>query len=120
MRLSAVRIFVTDLEAAKRFYGDVLGLTRGSDGTQYGYCIFASAGVNLILELVAPDAPEEERALVGRFSGLSFAVEDIAREHARLSSLGVVFSTPPQKQFWGGTIATFEDSSGNRLQLVQY
>jgi uncharacterized glyoxalase superfamily protein PhnB len=57
---------------------------------------------------------------VGRFTGLSFAVEDIAATHARLVAADVPFAGPPQKQFWGGTLATLTDPAGNQLQLVQY
>lgn len=120
MRLSAVRIGARDLREARDFYGSVLGLELTNDGIQYGYCIFVSSGIRIILDSVPPDAPEDEQAFVGRFTGVSFEVEDIGAEFRRMVTGGVHFVQAPEKQFWGGTLATFEDPSGNQLQLVQY
>jgi predicted enzyme related to lactoylglutathione lyase len=119
MQLSAARIFVRDMIAAKRFYAHVLGLPITADGSQHGYCVFNVGGADLVVESVADDADEEERALVGRFTGLSFKVEDIRAKHQALLALRVPFTQDPEKQFWGGVLATFQDPSGNGLQLVE-
>ncbi len=119
MELSAARVFVRDIVAARRFYVEILGLPIKADGTQYGYCVFRSGGTDLVIEAVADDAPEEDRALVGRFTGLSFKVQDASAKHKELQALGVPFTGPPEKQFWGGVLATFQDPSGNGLQLVE-
>ncbi len=120
VELSAVRLFVWDIDLAKAFYADVLGLTLQSDGSRQGYCVFESAGVRLVVETVPKDAPPHDQSLVGRFSGVSFAVADIAAEHRRLLSLGVTFTGAPERQSWGGTLATFHDPSKNELNIVQY
>ena len=119
MNLSAVRIFVRDLEPAKRFYERVLGLHLSHDGSAYGYCVFQSSGIRVLVETVAPDAPQDEQVLVRRFAGLSFGVGNIASEYSRLLEAGVEFTGQPEKQFWGGWLATFRDPAGNELQLVQ-
>jgi uncharacterized glyoxalase superfamily protein PhnB len=72
-----------------------------------------------VVEVVADDAPEEDRVLVGRFTGLSFTVQDIGEKHRHLVALGVPFTGAPEKQFWGGILATLQDPSGNELQIVQ-
>jgi predicted enzyme related to lactoylglutathione lyase len=119
MKLSAVRVFVRDLEEAKRFYTEVLELSLKSDGSAHGYCVFDAGGAQLILEAIALDASREDQALVGRFTGLSFATDDIHSKHKELLSRGVRFSTSPERQFWGGWLATLKDPSGNGVQLVQ-
>jgi predicted enzyme related to lactoylglutathione lyase len=120
LKLAAVRIFVRDLAAAQRFYRDVLGLaSRGADASQ-GYCVFDSGGAQVVIESVAADAPADEKALVGRLTGLSFAVSDITAAYERLRSREVHFAGAPEAQAWGGILATFVDPSGNELQLVQY
>ena len=81
--------------------------------------IFDCGGVRLVVEAVPADAPADEQALVGRFTGLSLAVGDIDAEHRRLAALGVRFTGAPERQFWGGWLATFCDPAGNELQLVQ-
>ena len=73
-----------------------------------------------MVEAVADDAPEEDRVLVGRFTGLSFTVKDVREKHRELVSLGVPFTGAPEKQFWGGILATLQDPSGNELQIVQH
>lgn len=117
MKLSAIRLFVHELGAARRFYESTLGLR-----TQHaapGHCTFDLGGVTLVLESVAADAPEDEQALVGRFSGVSFAVADIQIAYRQLRAGGVFFSGAPERQAWGGWLATFEDPAGNQLQIVQ-
>lgn len=119
MKLSAVRIFVRDLEPAKTFYAEVLGLPLKLHGASFGFCQFDVGGADLLLETIKPEEPPEDQALVGRFTGVAFDVEDIEAEHERLAERGVVFTGLPEKQFWGGIMATFKDPEGNELQLVQ-
>jgi len=119
LKLSAARIFVRDLEAAQLFYRDALGLSQISGNPARGYCVFDSGGAQLVVESVADDAPDDEKVLVGRFTGLSFAVDDIAAAYERLRSRQVLFTGAPEPQAWGGILATFVDTSGNELQLVQ-
>jgi len=120
MRLAALRIFVRDITAARAFYGTQLGLRLQHDGAADGYCVFDLQGVDLVIEAVPDEAPADERALVGRFSGVSFAVDDLAAAYARLRAAGVRFTGVPERQDWGGVLATLADPDGNQLQLVQY
>lgn len=120
MKLGAIRLFVRELAVARRFYQSLLALPLSHDGSTQGWCTFDLGGVHLVIESVPPDAPEDEQALVGRFSGVSFAVDDIQAEHARLRAAGVWFDGPPEQQAWGGWLASFEDPAGNQLQLAQY
>lgn len=119
MQVSAIRIFVRDLAEARRFYAEMLGLQIKHDGMQFGYCVFDAGAIELVVEIVPHGAPAEDQALVGRFTGLSFAVADIAKEHSRMLTAGVSFTAAPENQSWGGWLATFEDPAGNALQLVQ-
>jgi catechol 2,3-dioxygenase-like lactoylglutathione lyase family enzyme len=119
MELSGARLFVRDLAEARHFYAELLGLPLRAENPAQGYCVFSAGAVMLVLERVEADAPEEEQLLVGRFSGLSFAVPDIAASYRRLSELGVRFDGPPETQGWGGILATLFDPAGNALQLVQ-
>ena len=47
----------------------------------------------------------------------AFAVDDIDSEYKRLKNLGVIFKTLPAKM-GTVTIAVFEDTCGNLIQLV--
>lgn len=119
MELNSARVFVRDIAAARQFYERQLGLPLKVDGSQHGYCVFKSGCAELIVERVADEAPEEDRALVGRFTGLSFTVRDAVATHRELQARGVRFTGAPETQFWGGILATLEDPSGNGLQIVQ-
>jgi predicted enzyme related to lactoylglutathione lyase len=119
MELNTARVFVRDIDTAKQFYSSKLGLPLKADGSQYGYCVFKAGSTELVVEVVADDAPEEDRILVGRFTGLSFTVQDCSEKHRDLVALGVPFTGAPEKQFWGGILATLQDPSGNELQIVQ-
>ena len=120
MKLSTARIFVRNIDAAKQFYAGKLGLKVKDDGSPHGYCVFAGGTADIVVETVGNDAPQDEQVLVGRFTGLSFAVVDVLAKCAELSAAGVQFSGQPEKQPWGGILATFSDPSGNELQFVQH
>lgn len=119
MQAHALRLFVYDLAAADRFYAGPLGLMRVAGAPGSGFCVYAAGALQLVVETVPPEAPEEDHALVGRFSGLSLAVPDIEAEHRRLCAAGVFFTGAPERQAWGGVLATFVDPAENQLQLVQ-
>ena len=61
---------------------------------------------------------EEEKELIGRFAGVSLRVEDIHETVDRLRAKGVKFTGAPQKQWWGVTLAHFQDPDENIITLV--
>ena len=97
MELNTARVFVRDIDAAKQFYSRKLGLPLKEDGSQYGYCVFKAGNTELVVEVVADDAPDEDRVLVGRFTGLSFTVQDCGEKHRDLVALGVPFTGAPSR-----------------------
>jgi predicted enzyme related to lactoylglutathione lyase len=120
MPLAAVRIFVRNLDEAIAFYRTNFDWSMTGGGAGEGYCVFDVGNINLVIESVAMDADEEDQTYVGRFTGVSFRVDDIASAYERMRANGVVFSGAPEKQFWGGTLATLLDPAGNGVQIVQY
>jgi predicted enzyme related to lactoylglutathione lyase len=119
MRLAAARIFVSQLNEAVDFYGALLGPPT-SLGPGGAFAVFDGKPSDVIVEAVAHDAPPEDRALIGRFTGISFAVDDLDRVHHELTAAGMSFIGSPELQPWGGRLATIADPSGNEIQLVQY
>lgn len=114
--IAAVRVFVSDLDRARGFYQGTLGLPLRSEA---GEALVFDAG-NCILIVEHCDAEEDKaHRLVGRFTGISFGVPDIAAAHRRLSEQQVPFDGPPITQDWGGQLAHFSDPDGNILTLVQ-
>jgi catechol 2,3-dioxygenase-like lactoylglutathione lyase family enzyme len=112
--LCTVRIFVDDLDRARRFYRDVLELDEKSAGPDWA--VLDIDGRNVVLEVVGADDPE--RALVGRLLAVSFAVDDIDGAYCNLLAKGVPFPAPPEMQPWGGVLAFPRDPDGNILTPV--
>lgn len=115
--LNAVRIFVTDIPQAQAFYCEKLGWepTAIEPGK---FLLFKVGNVDLVVECVKGDI-QAEQTLVGRFTGVSFSVADLAAIYASLSAKGVEFVQKPEKQPWGGTIASFVDGDRNGITLVE-
>ncbi len=116
MKLYGVRIWVDDYASAKAFYAETLGLQVVWDMPDHGVFGVDAGGPQLIVERTAPDG--DDGNLIGRFVGISLQVDDIAATHADLAAKGVAFTSPPEKQFWGGSLAHFTDPAGNTLTLL--
>ena len=119
MYISTVRVFVRDLVEAEDFYAAKLALPRIAGDPRFGYVVFQTGAVQFVVESVPNDAPQDEQVLVGRFTGLSFSVESVESTYQELKRLGVHFTGAPERQAWGGILATLQDPAGNELQLVQ-
>ena len=50
---------------------------------------------------------------------INLGVNDIHGEYDELRRRGVDFLRPPEREHWGGWVATFRDPDGNVLQLLQ-
>ena len=114
-RIAAIRVFVFDLGASRKFYEETLGLADRSDGEDYS--TFSVGDVRLIIEPVEPTS--EYALLVGRFTGFSFEVADVHETYEALKRRGVSFLDPPETQPWGGILAHFEDLDENILTILQ-
>jgi lactoylglutathione lyase len=114
---NAVRFFVSDLNRAVDFYRYTLGLQLSAHEESL-YAVFQLLNVTVLVERVDPDDPEFKE-LVGRFTAVSFNTGDIHAAYNRLSTIGVRFDGPPEKQFWGGTLVHFHDPDDNVITLVQ-
>ncbi|MBD3674216.1 MAG: VOC family protein [Planctomycetaceae bacterium] len=119
LSIDSIRIFVADLERAIPFYSETLGLPLIDSDIETGYAVLDAGGITIILEL-DDEGDSEEETLVGVFTGVSFAVNDIYAAHKELVEKGVFFDEPPQSQPWGGTLGHFSDPDRNVLTLVQY
>ncbi len=125
MRIKLTSVLVTDQEKALKFYTEVLGFLKKVD---------VPIGEARWLTVVSPERPDEPELLLEPMgfapartyqkalfdAGIpltAFAVEDIHKEHERMTKLGVVFRTKPTKM-GPVTIAVFEDTCGNFIQLV--
>jgi catechol 2,3-dioxygenase-like lactoylglutathione lyase family enzyme len=114
MELASVRIFVTDLPAAARFYADVVGLEQvwsSADAVVFGR--------KPMLVIEAADAEAHAEGLVARFTGVAFATDDAAALYRELASAGVPTHGAPERQPWGGILLHAKDPSGNTVTFLQ-
>ena len=118
MKLYAVRILVNDWLSACEFYEQKLGLTLEFKDESFGWAEFDVGGAKFGIERVGENSSSEDKALVGRFLGVSLQVDDAQATYEDLSAKGVEFVSPPEKQDWGGTLANFKDTSGNILTIM--
>ncbi len=115
--IDTVRLFTVNLKKSLDFYQGKLGMTPAV--SDENVAIFDTGSAKLMLEVLEPDS-EEADDLVGRFTGLSFAVPDIRAAVAEMEGKGVPFDGRPELQPWGGALAHFFDPDGNVLTIVQY
>jgi predicted enzyme related to lactoylglutathione lyase len=118
MKVAYVNVQVTDLGRSVEFFEKRLGLAPRSVDDEFGYASFDAGPIQLGLARIDPDDPEQ-RALVGRHTGIGFAVADLEARHAELAAQGVAFPMPPRKQPWGGFMALFADPDQNVFYLDQ-
>lgn len=118
MKLYGLRLFVDDYQAARHFYLETLGLSLAWEMAEHGALGVSIGGPQFIIEAVDAESSDEDKALVGRFIGVSLQVENIQETYADLLAKGVVFTAPPEQQFWGGSLAHFKDPAGNVLTLL--
>ena len=125
MRIVVTSVLVDDQAKALAFYTDVLGFVKktevplGEDRWLTVVSPEAPDGVELLLEPSGhPAVGPFKRALVADGIPLtSFAVADVAAEHARLEALGVRFVQGPVAM-GPVTTAVFDDTCGNLIQIA--
>ena len=126
MHIILTGVFVNDQNEALTFYTETLGFVKKHD---------VPAGEYKWLTVVSPDEPDGTELLLepnenpvaqayqkGLFDqgipATSFGVTDIHGEYERLKSLGVAFTMEPT-DLGNVTIAVFDDSCGNLIQIMQ-
>jgi predicted enzyme related to lactoylglutathione lyase len=125
IKLAVTSVFVTDQAHAHDFYTQVLGFEVRQDmpAGDARWLTVAAAGQDVELLLEPNDNPiaktYQDGLLSSGIAAMTLATDDIAAEHERLTGLGVVFTMPPTPM-GPVTVATFEDTCGNLLSLVQF
>ena len=125
MIIGVASVFVDDQAKALEFYTTRLGFLKKTDepAGEYRWLTVVSPerpdGVELLLEPnVHPAAKTFQDAIVADgIPATSFTVDDVEREHARLSKAGVTFVQPPT-EMGPVTTAVFDDTCGNLIQIM--
>ena len=126
MKIKLSSVFVDDLDKALRFYTEVLGFVKKTDlpAGEYRWLTVVSPehpdDIELVLEPnVNAAAKAYQKAIFDAgIPSTAFAVDNIQEEYERMKEAGVVFSMEPTET-QGPTIAIFDDTCGNLIQLYQ-
>ena len=112
--IAGVIIWTANVERLGGFYRDVLDMKPVSQ--RDGFMAFQFGNLRLTISdhsEIKDDAKDPLRIMV------NLAVDDIHSAYQRLREKGVEFLREPEKEHWGGYVATFKDPDGNVLQLLQ-
>lgn len=126
MKIIVTSIFVQDQDKALEFYSEKLGFVKKEDVPvgEFRWISLVSPdnqdGVELLLEPNDHPASKEfqKKIYSEGIPATMFGVVDIRKEYERLMKNGVKFSMEPTKM-GEVTIAVFDDTCGNLIQIVQ-
>jgi predicted enzyme related to lactoylglutathione lyase len=126
MKITVTSLFVQDQDKALEFYSEKLGFVKKEDVPvgDYRWITLVSpedlGGTELLLEPnVHPAAKEyQKKIFADGIPATMFGVADIHKEYKQLLEKGVKFTMEPTKA-GEVTIAVFDDTCGNLIQIVQ-
>lgn len=127
MKIIVTSLFVDDQDKALTFYTETLGFVVKYDvpAGKYRWITLVSPdeqnGTELLLEPNGhPAAQEFQQKLVAEgIPAIMFGVDDVHKEYERLMEKCVKFTMPPTKM-GENTIAVFDDTCGNLIQIIDY
>jgi catechol 2,3-dioxygenase-like lactoylglutathione lyase family enzyme len=126
MKIKLTSVLVNDQEKALQFYTGILGFLKKQDipmGEFKWLTVISPEGpedLELLLEPIGnPAASIYQQALLEQgIPATAFQIDDIETEYERMTQLGVAFTVPPTKA-GPATIAVFNDTCGNLIQIYQ-
>jgi predicted enzyme related to lactoylglutathione lyase len=126
MRIKLSSVFVNDQDKALKFYTEILGFIKKRDipmgGPRWLTVVSPEEpeGTELVLEPNGNPAARtfQESIFTQGIPATAFQVDDIQKEYERMTELGVAFRTAPT-QAGTVTIAVFDDTCGNWIQMYQ-
>lgn len=126
MKINLTSVFVDDQDKALKFYTEILGFVKKMDmpAGDFKWLTVVSPddpdGVQLLLEPNDnPAAKTYQQAIFEQgIPAASFAVQDLRKEYERMTKVGVVFTQEPTNM-GPVTVAIFEDSCGNLIQIAE-
>ena len=108
MKLKYVIKFVADMDRAVTFYRDVLGLPLNFQSS--GWSEFATGETTIALHPATAKNPAGS-------TELGFNVSNLDTFYRDMTTKGLEFSMPPTKQDFGGVLARFIGSEGERCSV---
>ena len=128
MKIKLTSVSIEDYDKALKFYTEILGFVKKHDIPLGGGARWLTVvspqepdGTELLLEPNA-DYPAmkalKESLVKDGIPYTAFEVDDIQNEYARMKKLGAEFTMEPTNM-GSTTVAIFEDTCGNLIQIYQ-
>ena len=126
MKARLIGVIVDDQKKALKFYTEILGFAKKTEipmGDVSWLTVVSKEepdGAEVVLEPMgfAPAKVYQKSLYDAGIPLTAFHVDNIQSEYERLEKLGVNFSMKPT-QMGPATLAVFDDTCGNNIQLVQ-
>ena len=126
MKIKLTSAMVDNQDKALKFYTEVLGFVKKTDipmGEARWLTVISPEGpgdIELLLEPMgfAPARAYQKALFDAGIPLTAFFVDEIQKEFERMEKLGVAFRMKPTKT-GPVTVAVFDDTCGNLIQLVQ-
>lgn len=126
MKIIVTSIFVQNQDQALKFYSETLGFVKKQDvpAGEFRWITLVSPddqnGTELLLEPNDHPAAKtyQQKIFADGIPATMFAVADIQASYKRLRRLGVRFTIAPTEMD-EVTIAVFDDTCGNLIQILQ-
>ncbi|WP_234433122.1 VOC family protein [Streptomyces sp. NRRL S-1824] len=120
--ISAITLFVDDLDATKRFYREVFGLPVAFENDNSAVFEFGNTIINLLKTTAAPELIEPARVAqvdAGSRLQLTLPVGDVDAMCKELAARGVTLLNGPMDRPWGIRTASFRDPGGHIWEIAK-
>jgi catechol 2,3-dioxygenase-like lactoylglutathione lyase family enzyme len=119
--ISAITLFVEDLDATKQFYRDVFGVPQTYEDEASAVFDFGNTIINLLkateaVELIAPASVGGPDA--GKRMQFTITVDDVDATCDEVRRRGVELLNGPMDRPWGIRTASFRDPAGHIWEIA--
>jgi len=115
--MSAVSVHVSEIQRARKFYAEVLGLTEETYQPERRRAVFKIPGTAATVLSMHEMLPEEQGRAPGTVSGIIFSHRDPTRAMEELRRRGGTVITEVTKTPTGFVRGVFADPDGNEFVL---
>ncbi len=120
--ISAITLFVEDLETTKQFYQKVFGLPILFEDDNSSVFKFKNTIINLLKTTAAPELIEPTSVAsqeAGSRAVFTITVDDVDAMCAELTARGVTLLNGPMDRPWGIRTASFRDPGGHIWEIAK-
>jgi len=120
IRLYSIQIFVSNIEKAKKWYSEVLGMDLIDEDDELKVLHMKLNGMNFYIETPNPKWGQGwDTVKIGGRTQIIFAAADIEQTVKELKQKGARIVEEISKRPWGRYKAVFADPDGNEFNLVE-